>query len=52
LKAGGHLLLFKPSHTAESDPIGFVHVKTSQLTESPAVFLCAYRRVFHVEQSG
>jgi 16S rRNA (guanine527-N7)-methyltransferase len=51
LKPNGHMLLFRPSHAAGSNPVGFVQVKTVQLTDSPPSFLCAYRRVFHVEQS-
>jgi 16S rRNA (guanine527-N7)-methyltransferase len=50
LKDGGRLLLFRPPHAAEVDPIGFTRLGTVRLTEEPATRLCMYRRVFHVEQ--
>jgi 16S rRNA (guanine527-N7)-methyltransferase len=50
LKDGGRLLLFRPAHSATSDPPGFQRVNTFPLIESPPSFLSVYRRVFHVEQ--
>ena len=52
LKGGGHLLLFRPAHSATVDPFGFKRVSTVPLMDSPPSFLSVYRRVFHVEQSG
>jgi 16S rRNA (guanine527-N7)-methyltransferase len=52
LRDGGNLLLFRPAHSAEPNPAGFLHRTTSKLTDSPATHLCVYSRVFHVEQSS
>jgi 16S rRNA (guanine527-N7)-methyltransferase len=50
LRDGGRLLLFRPAHAAERDPVGFQRVTTVKLTEEPSTHLCSYKRVFHVEQ--
>jgi hypothetical protein len=49
LKANGQLMLFRPAHSASADPLGFTHVRTFPLTDTPPSFLCVYRRTFHVE---
>jgi 16S rRNA (guanine527-N7)-methyltransferase len=51
LRNGGRLLMFRPAHSAMSDPDGFTREHTVQLTDSPPAFLSIFRRVFHVEQS-
>jgi 16S rRNA (guanine527-N7)-methyltransferase len=51
LDGSGRLLLFRPSHDAETDPPGFARVSTVRLTEAPSTYLSIYRRVFHVEQT-
>jgi 16S rRNA (guanine527-N7)-methyltransferase len=51
LGGSGRLLLFRPSHDAETDPPGFARVSTVRLTEAPSNYLSIYRRVFHVEQT-
>lgn len=50
LKNGGQLLMFRPSHSPNPDPVGFKRVATVQLIDVPRSFLTVYRRVFHVEQ--
>jgi 16S rRNA (guanine527-N7)-methyltransferase len=50
LKVGGQLLMFRPSHSPNPDPIGFKRLATIQLIDVPQSFLTVYRRVFHVEQ--
>jgi 16S rRNA (guanine527-N7)-methyltransferase len=51
LGLNGRLLLFRPSHDAETDPPGFARVSTVRLTEAPSTYLSIFRRVFHVEQT-
>ena len=50
MKNGGQLLMFRPAHSPNPDPIGFKHIATVQLIDVPQSFLTVYRRVFHVEQ--
>jgi 16S rRNA (guanine527-N7)-methyltransferase len=50
MKNGGQLLMFRPSHSPNPDPVGFKHIATVQLIDVPQSFLTVYRRVFHVEQ--
>ena len=50
LGTSGRLLMFRPSHAAETDPPGFARVSTVRLTEAPSTYLSSYRRMFHVEQ--
>jgi 16S rRNA (guanine527-N7)-methyltransferase len=40
LRSGGNLLLFRPAHSASSDPDGFRQLETVQLIDSPPSFLC------------
>jgi hypothetical protein len=50
LKNDGKLLMFRPSHSVSSDPVGFKLISTVPMIEVPKSFLSVYRRVFHVEQ--
>ena len=44
LSGNGQLLLFRPSHTATADPIGFKRLSTVPLIDAPPSFLSIYQR--------
>ena len=44
LSPGGRLLLFRPAHSASSDPAGFKRISTVSLIDIPPSFLSIYER--------
>jgi 16S rRNA (guanine527-N7)-methyltransferase len=43
LREGGHLLMFRPAHSAAVDPVGFTRESTVQLTDTPPAYLSIFR---------
>jgi len=42
LRSGGRLVMFRPSHTAAPDPVGFKRLDTTQLIDNPPSFLSTF----------